>query len=170
MTAIIEGDHQLQAAIVAGQRLGLVDQRDDVGLQMVAVADHADLDAVLMQFGKIAADKKPQETHQIADFLGRTFPVFGAEAVEGQIFDAEFAGRPDDDADGFNALPMAGNARQMPLCRPASVAIHDDRDVPRRCAGCGLSHRMAGLQHHSLGTFSLKDIWLTPVLYLMRQV
>jgi hypothetical protein len=40
--------------------------------------------------------------------------------------------RFNDDARGFHAGAVPGHARQVPALRPAAVAIHDDRDMPRQ--------------------------------------
>ena len=88
--AIVEGDDEVQRAVVRGQRLGLFEQaRADVRREPVALADDLHPDAVLVQFGKIAADEKLQQPHQVADFGFRPRPVFRRESVDGQPGDAE---------------------------------------------------------------------------------
>ena len=39
--AVVEGDDEIEPVIVAGQRLGVLDERDDVGLKSLALADDA---------------------------------------------------------------------------------------------------------------------------------
>ena len=50
--AVVEGDDERQGLVVARQLAGLVDQREQLGIDMVALADNADLDAGLMQLGQ----------------------------------------------------------------------------------------------------------------------
>src|SRR5262249_13876498 len=54
------------------------------------------------------------------------------ESIECEILDPEFASGSNDDSCGFRARPMPLNPRQMPLFRPASVAIHDNGHVRRQ--------------------------------------
>ena len=60
---------------------------------------------------------------------GRPRPVLGAEGEDGQVFDAEFAGRAHGAAQGLDAAAVALDARQAARRRPAAVAVHDDGDV-----------------------------------------
>ena len=59
----------------------------------------------------------------------RTLPVLDGEGVQRQHVDAEPRRRLDDVADGIDAGAMAFDTRQMPLCGPAAVAVHDDGDM-----------------------------------------
>ncbi len=61
--AIGQRDGQIDPAIVARQRLGIVDQRDDVGREPGDFADHAQPHAVAMQFSDLAAQIMAQEPH-----------------------------------------------------------------------------------------------------------
>src|SRR5207253_3890510 len=53
------------------------------------------------------------------------------EDVEAQHLDAAIGGGTHDRLDRFDALYVAGNARQAVGSRPAAVAVHDDRDMTR---------------------------------------
>ena len=59
----------------------------------------------------------------------RSLPVLHREGVEGQDLDAKPGGPFDDLADRLDAGAMALDARQVTLCGPAAVAVHDDRHV-----------------------------------------
>src|SRR6185503_3548188 len=56
----------------------------------------------------------------------------------------------------FHALAVAGHARQEALLRPAAVAVHDDRDVPRHAGHLG-DHLGRGVElaHTAIRSFSL---------------
>ena len=46
--AVIEGDHQRELVVVGRQLLGLFEQRADIRREIVALADHAHMHAVLV--------------------------------------------------------------------------------------------------------------------------
>ena len=85
----------------------------------------------MLQLGKIVADEATQQSHQLADLGGGPRPVLGAEREDRQDFDAEIARRAHRAPQRLDAPAMTFAARQTARRRPASVAIHDDRDVPR---------------------------------------
>ena len=66
--AIVEGNQQRQLRIARGEGLRLHEQVANIGLQACAIAKDPDPDAVLMQFGQIAADEQFQQSHQVRDF------------------------------------------------------------------------------------------------------
>ena len=80
--AVVEGDDQRQPVVVLGQLLGLFQQPPDVRIEIAALADHAHLDAVLVQLGEIVADEAAQQAHQVADFGRRARPVLRAEGKD----------------------------------------------------------------------------------------
>jgi hypothetical protein len=82
-----------------------------------------------MQLGYVVVNEPPQEREKIADFIFRPGPIFGAERVDGKEFDAELDGRSYRSTQGFNALAMAGAARQQAPAGPAAVTVHNDRDM-----------------------------------------
>src|SRR6266478_5219187 len=65
----------------------------------------------------------------------RAFPVFDAEAVQGELAEAEATAFLDGAAHTLDAAAVALDARQAALLRPAAVAVHDDGDVPRQPLG-----------------------------------
>ena len=140
--AVIEGHDQDEAAVAAGQVLGLVEQQR--GYPSVSPSRSpmiADPDVVGVKLRQIVADETLQEAHEVRDLFGRPAPVLGREAVEGQVPDAELAGRAHRPPDRLDAAPMALEARQAALGRPAAVAVHDDGDVGRHALACSPAGR-----------------------------
>src|SRR6056297_2816397 len=72
-----------------------------------------------------------KQAHQCADFGFGTLPILGAEGVKGQVLDADFAGGLEGGFDGFGSGAVPFDPRFAAVCRPATVAIHDDGDVLR---------------------------------------
>src|SRR5256885_6000977 len=68
------------------------------------------------------------------DLVGGPPPVLGRKAEQREVRDAELADRLYRLAHRVGAAAMAGNTRQTAGPRPAAVAIHDDRNVPRQGA------------------------------------
>jgi hypothetical protein len=135
--AVIESDHERRTGIIFGDLLGFVQQTENVGLQPFALADHSHAHIVLVQLREIVSHEALQEPHEIVDLVCRTRPVLGAEAIDREIFDSEFAGRRDDVAKRFDTAAMTFAARQPACRRPATVAVHDDRDMHRRRVDAG---------------------------------
>ena len=81
-----------------------------------------------------------EEVHQRIDLDLGALPVLLAECVEGQRVDAEPPARAHGAAHGLAALAMTEGAEQALLLSPASVAIHDDGDVPGQTAQVDTGH------------------------------
>jgi hypothetical protein len=146
--SVVEGDHQRGARIVAGQRHGFVDQLQQLCIDSRAFADHSEAHAVLVQFGKVAADEPLHQSHEIVDLGGRPRPVLGREAVDRQILDAEFDGCTHGAPHGLHAHAVAHGARQAALLCPAPVAVHDDGDMSgHRHAAALPCYRLVVLVH-----------------------
>ena len=65
----------------------------------------------------------------------RPLPVLGAEAVEGELVEAESAALLDGGPDALDAAGVALDALQAALPGPTAVSVHDDGDVPRQPLG-----------------------------------
>ena len=68
--AVIEGDDERETVVAAGQIFRLLQQTANIRIEIVAFADDADADIVLVQIGQIVADEAAQQPHQVADFDG----------------------------------------------------------------------------------------------------
>jgi hypothetical protein len=130
--AIGQRDCQVHAVVVLGQGLGVADHRGNVGGEPVEFADDPQPHAVAVQFGDFAAQIVPQQAHQRVDLVRRPLPVLRREAEQRQIGNSELACRDQRPAHRVGALAMTRDARQAAGLRPAAVAVHDDRDMPRQ--------------------------------------
>src|SRR5262249_53351881 len=129
--AIVERDHKRQLVVVLGALLGLLQEPADLRIEVLALADDANMDAVLVQVDQVIADEPAQETHQLADLGRRARPVLRAEREDGQNANAEIAGRTHGATQSLDAASMPLAARQPARRRPAAVAVHDDGNVTR---------------------------------------
>src|SRR5439155_20514919 len=100
--------------------------------QPAAVAEHTDLDAVLIELVHLAVDGLAEELHESRHLGPRTRPVLGAERVEREDVDTRLVTGLHHRADGAHAGAVARHPGQVSLPRPAPVAVHDDADVPRQ--------------------------------------
>src|SRR3984893_7459543 len=144
-STIVECNDKQEAIVVPGQFLGLRQQASDFRLKTLPLADDTHAHIVFVKLREVIADKAAQQTHQIADFGDRPRPVLGAERIDGQNLDTQFADRPHRATQGFDATTMALAARQAALGRPAARAVHDDGHVARRLE--------AGIGHGSVSRF-----------------
>src|SRR5262245_7887109 len=99
--------------------------------QLLFAADHAEADVVLEQRAQLEPQVALEQRHQRADLGRRPLPVLDREGVERQDLDAEPRRGFDHVAHRVDAGAVPFDARQVTLSRPASVAVHDDRDVSR---------------------------------------
>jgi hypothetical protein len=99
---------------------------------MLALSDDPDADAGLVQLREIAPDETFHQAHQIIDLVGRAFPVLRRKTEDGQKGYLELDRGAHGAAHGFDPLTMTERPGKAALFRPASVAVHDDSDVPRR--------------------------------------
>jgi len=129
--AVIEGDDQRHPLIVVGQGFRFLDHLAQVRAQMLALADHPHLDARLVQLRQVLADEPLHQAHQLAHLVDRPRPVLAGERVKREILDPHGARLADDAAHRLHPAPVALGAAQAPLQRPAPIAVHDDRHMPR---------------------------------------
>ena len=95
-------------------------------------ADDAKPDVVAEQRVQLEPQVALEQRHQRRDFHRRALPVLDRERVERQDLDAETRRPLDDVAHRIDAGAVALDARQVPLRRPAAVAVHDHGDMPRQ--------------------------------------
>ena len=97
--------------------------------QLRQIADREQPDAVLHHLLELRREIVPEEAHERGHLVARPLPVLGRERVEAQVRNAETPRRLDDLLHRLLAAPVARNARQAALGRPAPVAVHDDGHV-----------------------------------------
>src|SRR5215831_917464 len=91
--AVGERDGQAQAGICCRERLGIVDERDDVARQSRAVTDDAQAHALGMELGDLSADVVAEQTHEVVHLARRPLPVLRRKSEEREIGDTEFSCR-----------------------------------------------------------------------------
>src|SRR5439155_18685642 len=89
--------------------------------------------------------------HQCENFVLGPLPILGREGVEGEVLDLQLAARFDAGADCVGAFLVAFDPCQATLGSPATVTIHDDRDVARG-RSWGSRHSLPDLNDDRLGT------------------
>jgi len=136
-------DHVGIARAVATQ---LFERIADARRQPVELADGVQPDAVVHDLGTLAMEVVAQQVHQPAHFIGRPLPVLRRERVQGERRQPELARRPRHLAHRVGASPVALQAREAPLLRPAAVPVHDDADVSGERPGGDLGSQVGELQ------------------------
>ena len=129
--AIVERNDERQRLVAARQILGLFEETADVGIEIGALADHPHTHAIAMQFCEILADKKPEKSHQVADFGRGPLPVFRGKREDREALDAHFARGANGLAQRFDAAAVSLDTGQSARRRPATISIHDDGDMTR---------------------------------------
>src|SRR5690606_29326766 len=86
--AVAGGNGQGEAAVAAGERLGGLHPRADVGREAGAVANEAHLDPAPVQLLDLAVERGQEQLHQRADLFLRPAPVLAGEGEQGQGPDA----------------------------------------------------------------------------------
>jgi hypothetical protein len=128
-TAVVERHHEGEASIVARLVGDVVDPAAHLERHAVSAAEHTEADVTLHQLGQLRADRPLEKAQEGRDLVLRPAPVLRRERVECQVVQAESVRRADDGARCLHPFSVAGDARQAPPRRPATVAVHDDRDV-----------------------------------------
>ena len=163
-TAVVDAHRQREHVVVAGQLLGDLQLLDHRAPQPWGAARPAHAYAELVHLVATAPDHVAVEAHQELHLVGGARPVLGGEGVRRDRLHADLDRPLDHVEERVLALLVAGRARQPALLGPATVAVHDDRDVarapgrparpeewPRRGAGRVGAHlaRLAGPAHRS---------------------
>ena len=75
-----------------------------------------------------------EQVHQRADFFLRTLPVLRGKCIHGKIFDANVFAVCCDGAECLCADLMSGGTRQPAFFCPASISVHNNRNMLRHWA------------------------------------
>lgn len=89
----------------------------------------------MAKFGKFLGNQAFKQIHQEIDFFERALPVFGGEGIGGEDGNAPVFAATDEFFEGFGSLAVSGDAKEVALFGPASVAVHDEGDVLREKVG-----------------------------------
>ncbi len=95
----------------------------------VATSDERDAHPTLVQLVAAPRQNRLVEAHEVAHLVDRSAPVLGRERVHGQPAHAELERAVDGVEQSLLTRRVALGARQPSLLRPATVAVHDTRDV-----------------------------------------
>ena len=101
-------------------------------VELPPTAQNVEPDAVLLQGVEFAAQVLLEQVHQRPDLVAGPLPVLGRESVEGQHLEAEFSARLDHVPHRRRTFTMALDPHPAALLSPATVAVHDDGNVPRQ--------------------------------------
>jgi len=93
-------------------------------------SDVLQADVVFVEGGDFLFQVAGQELHQEGDFgFGAALPVFFGEGIQSEGRDADAGSALNRIADGGDPGAMSGDAGEVALAGPATVAVHDDGDV-----------------------------------------
>src|SRR5262249_14977465 len=98
--------------------------------QLHAPADGGETDVLLQDLGALVDQVLVEQDHEEVQLRLGPLPVLDAEAVQGELADAEPAALLDGGAHALDTAAVSLDARQAALPGPATVTIHDDSDMP----------------------------------------
>src|SRR6185437_3127976 len=150
--AIVRGDGEGEPGVLPGELLAAADVLADAGVESREVAHDAKPDAVGVELLHFLLEGAQEELHEERDLLGRTAPVLAREREQREVLDAALDARLHGLAHRLHAALVPGDARQEAALRPAPVAVHDDRHVPRHVRDLGDFLRGAGELGHGFRT------------------
>ena len=125
---------QREARALARVALDALDRRGRAGREAGAVAEHVHPHPLPAQLRHLPRDVFFQQVHQGGDLGRGPLPVLVREREQGEHFHARLDRPLHNLAHRAHAGAVSQRARQVPLARPTSVAIHDDGDVARHRA------------------------------------
>ncbi len=128
--AVVGRDRQREPRVGGRLRLARRYEVTDSPVEYRSVADHLEPDPVRMQLRHFLLQRMQEKVHEYRDFIGRAAPVLAGEREQREKFDVALDAREDDRPHRLDTAAVPGDARQHPLLRPASVAVHDDRHMP----------------------------------------
>src|SRR5207248_2077955 len=108
--AVVDRQAQDHAGIVPTDAAVLVDLAQYRGRQSLPAADGREADVLLHDLGALGDEEAAQQRHEEVQLRLGPLPVLDAEAVEGELTDAEPAALLDGAADAVDALAVALDA------------------------------------------------------------
>ena len=125
--SVIEGDGEIQSAVVDRRLLQFPDPVLNVVVQRFDISDHADLHIIFRRRLQTGLHIVAQQLHERRHFAVRAVPVLSGKSIDRQVFDAHAPGFLTDPLHVLAALGMPVIPGH-PLClRPASVSVQYDR-------------------------------------------
>ena len=144
--AVAEGEDEGQTGVFFEGGAGFGELFLDEFGQAIDLADDIEADIAAVEFADFVLQKPGEIFHQGVHFVLGAVPILDGERVKGQVFYPQFAASADDGTDGFDAVAVAFDARQVAGLGPTAVAIHDDGNVGGE-AGFGLGAELDGNAH-----------------------
>lgn len=130
--AVVDGEAKSHSAVVLCFFCRPQDLFADHGGKFTCDSDCAEPESLRVDFFAFFHQVVSEQSHQKIQFGWRSFPVLAGKAVQRELFKAQ-AGRL------FNNSSYRTDSAAMPFdsgealrLRPASIAVHDDRDVTRQ--------------------------------------
>ena len=134
-TAVVEGERHHSASATGGCLNSAGYRLLETFRELTKAPDHSKLYLILDERLRLSPDGLLEKRHEAGDFIRIAGPVLRREAVKREVLDTALARRSECAADGLDSRAMAGDRREMPLPRPAPIAVHHDREMPRDRGG-----------------------------------
>src|SRR3984885_13469715 len=131
---VVDGDSHRQAPAERGRAFDSTNFRAQIRRQPIAAADHYQMCAAVDETPRLGPEIAAQHPHQRLDLVARTQPVVGGKSEQSENLDTAVGSSLDHAAHGLDTGAMACGARQASPDGPASIAIHDERNVKVRIA------------------------------------
>ena len=153
--AVVQRDTEDHALVSGGSFHGVAHVVLHAFGKFVRAAQKPHADIVFLNQRHFPAQILAQQLHEKVDFRFWTPPVLDRERVERERLDLQARASFNRRARRLCAGAVARHAWQMPLLRPAPIAVHDDGHMPRqalqiklfeekRFLGCQRSQRAGG--------------------------
>src|SRR5205814_342724 len=128
---IADRDLELEAGVAAGELLSGGDADLQPYGEIAALADEPEPHPLLVQLLELALERLDEQAHQTPHLVRGPSPVLAREGEERERLDVAPRALLDAHAHGLEPRAVPGRTRQSARGRPAAVAVHGDRDVPR---------------------------------------
>ena len=130
-TAVVGADREIQPAVVRRALFRICDQLTQFGTERQGLADDPHADTEFDQLVDLALQGEHEQAHQGRHLVGGPPPVLRAECKQRQVLDAALAAGAERGTDRVDSPCMSRHPWLAARHRPAAVAVHDDRHVPR---------------------------------------
>ena len=139
-SAVVEADVRLKPVDACADLIRPADQRACLLIQNAQIAQKAQTVPIPLHRVDALVQILLEKAHNAVHLVLRTLPVFRGKGVDRQIVDPELLAIGADAAEHLRARPVPCRARKTPLLRPATVAVHDNRNMRRQVGFVNLPH------------------------------
>lgn len=130
--AVVETEINDAAGVVFGLFSNPIARLDDFFRKRFVAATKDDFNIVLHEGFELAATKNDKNIHEVADFLGATFEIFGRKDVEASDFDAAVEDMIGEFFEIFEASVVSLHTGEAALFCPTTIAVNNNGDVGRK--------------------------------------